>query len=299
MDAFPAFFPLAGRRVAVVGDGEAAEAKARLFEGSPAEVVRLSGQAAASPEAYRGVSLAFVAEPDPQAAATAARAAGALVNVVDHAELSDFVTPAIIDRGAVVAALGTGGASPMLATMLRADIEARLPEGVGRIAALLRGQQGEIRAALPDPSDRRRFLRSLIDGPAGQAAAAGDTEGARGQLLDALAALAARGGLAAIGRIAVILAGGPADLISLRALRALGQADLIVVEPGASADILALARRDAARMDASGEALQAALAEAGRGRLAVWATARAPAAALADAAAGAGIALEILEPAPG
>ncbi|HEX7759463.1 MAG TPA: siroheme synthase, partial [Caulobacteraceae bacterium] len=64
MDAFPAFFPLTGKRVVIAGEGEGADAKARLFEGSPAEVVRLTGEAAADPARYDGAALAFVAIAD-------------------------------------------------------------------------------------------------------------------------------------------------------------------------------------------------------------------------------------------
>jgi precorrin-2 dehydrogenase / sirohydrochlorin ferrochelatase len=155
MNAFPAFFPLAGRTVVIAGSGEAAEVKARLFDGSPARLVRLQGEAALDPAGYRGAILAFVAGGDAvflAGARGAAKAAGVPVNVVDHPELCDFTTPAVIDRGEVVAAVGTDGASPLLAGLLRNDIEARVPEGAGRLAAFLRGVQDEVRAALPDPS---------------------------------------------------------------------------------------------------------------------------------------------------
>ena len=137
MDAFPAFFPLAGRAVGIAGEGEAADAKARLFLGSPARVVRLNAIQALDPACWAGMTLAFIAgdnEAWVRQAADAARAAHVPVNVVDRPALCDFTTPAVIDRGEVVAAIGTGGASPMLATMLRHDIEARIPEGAGRIA---------------------------------------------------------------------------------------------------------------------------------------------------------------------
>src|SRR5260221_6177271 len=132
MDAFPAFFPLTGARVVIAGDGPPAEAKARLFEGSPAEVVRLQGAAALDPDAYAGAVLIFVASHDldfAQRAAEAARVAGAPLNVVDRPTLSDFHTPAIIDRGAVVAAIGTSGTAPLLASLLRAEVETRMPSG--------------------------------------------------------------------------------------------------------------------------------------------------------------------------
>ena len=164
MDAFPAFFPLSGKTVVIAGAGEAAEAKVRLFEGSPATLQRLEGEAALDPTDYAGAALAFIASPDDafaEAAAGAARAAHVPVNVVDRPALCDFTTPAVIDRGEVVAAIGTGGASPMLATLLRHDIEARVPEGAGRVAALFaepagRGARRPARAAPPPRVPARR-----------------------------------------------------------------------------------------------------------------------------------------------
>lgn len=246
MDAFPAFFPLAGRTVAVAGEGEGAEAKARLFDGSPATLLRLTGPRALDPRAYAGVSLAFVAAEDDAwalAAVEAARAANVPVNAVDRPALCDFVTPAVIDRGEVVAAIGTGGASPMLATMLRHDIETRVPEGAGRIAALFQAMQDEVRAALPDPAARRRFLRAALSGPAASAALAGDMDTARERLR---AALADNPQMA--GKVQYIDARGPADLLALRAARALAAADVLACDEGAHPDVLALARRDAERL---------------------------------------------------
>lgn len=247
MDAFPAFFPLAGRSVAIAGEGEAAEAKARLFEGSPATIVRLTGADALDARAYAGMTLAFVAAADDQwamAAAEAARAANVPVNVVDRPALCDFTTPSVIDRGEVVAAIGTGGASPMLATMLRHDIEARVPEGTGRIAALFRAMQDEVRGALPEAHARRRFLRAALSGPAAEAAIAGDMEGAKERLRAALFDTPLL-----LGAVQYIDARGPADLLTLRAARALAAADVLVCDPEAHADVLALARRDAERLD--------------------------------------------------
>src|SRR5579863_4837327 len=139
MEAFPAFFPLRGRRVVIAGAGEGAKAKVRLLAGSPASVVRVEGEAALDADVYAGASLAFVASPDPafcERAAAAARDAGVAVNVVDHPELSDFHTPAIIDRGQVVAAIGTGGAAPIVAALLRAELEAKIAPGLGALAEL-------------------------------------------------------------------------------------------------------------------------------------------------------------------
>jgi precorrin-2 dehydrogenase/sirohydrochlorin ferrochelatase len=248
MHAFPAFFPLAGRTVVVAGEGEAADAKARLFEGSPATVKRINGPTALDPASYVGAALAFVASEDDafaEAAAGAARAAHVPVNVADRPQLCDFTTPAVIDRGEVVAAIGTGGASPMLATLLRHDIETRVPEGAGRVAALFQGLQKEVREALPEPHRRRAFLRAALSGPAAQAAMAGDMGKAAALLRAALKRDEPPDGM-----VQYVDARGPAELLTLKAARALAATDVLVVDEGASAEVLALARRDAERMDA-------------------------------------------------
>ncbi|WP_374469212.1 NAD(P)-dependent oxidoreductase [Phenylobacterium sp.] len=246
MDAFPAFFPLAGRTVVIAGAGEGAEAKARLFDGSPAQVRRLDGPEALDPAGYAGAALAFVASPDDafaEAAAAAARQAHVPVNVVDRPALCDFTTPAVIDRGEVVAAIGTAGASPMLATLLRHDIEARVPEGAGRVAALFRNLQEEVRRALPEAHRRRAFLRAALTGPAAQAALSGDMEAAARRLRQALQEDAP-----SLGVVQVLDARGPAEHLTLKASRALAAADVLVCDPGVDPNIVSLARRDAERL---------------------------------------------------
>jgi len=262
VDAFPAFFPLAGRTVVIAGSGEPAEAKARLFDGSPAVLRRIEGEAMARAESYAGAALAFIATPDDDVAersATAARKAHVPVNVVDRPALCDFTTPAVIDRGEVVAAIGTGGASPMLATLLRQDIEARVPEGAGRVAALFRNLQDEVRAALPDLARRRAFLRAALTGPAAEAAMAGDMDRATAVLRASLASDHPPGG-----RLQYVDARGPVDLLTLRAARALAAADLLIADEGAEPQVLALARRDAERQEPQSPARLASLVAEGR-----------------------------------
>jgi len=245
MEAFPAFFPLAGARVVIAGEGEGADAKARLLAGSPARVERVRGPAALAAGAYAGAALAFVASPDPafcSAAAAAAKAAGAPVNVVDHPELCDFHTPAIIDRGQVVAAIGTGGAAPIVSALLRAELEAKIPAGLGRLATLFGAMRPQIVAAFPDLAHRRAFLRALLSGPAAAAAEAGDL-GAAEQLI--LAELAK--GVAALGQVWLIAAPTSPGELSLRAARALAEAETLVLGEGVAADVAVLARRDAPR----------------------------------------------------
>jgi precorrin-2 dehydrogenase/sirohydrochlorin ferrochelatase len=247
LNSFPAYFPLDGRKVVIAGVGEAAEAKARLFDGSPATLIRLEGHEAYLPGSYTGATLAFVASQDEvfvQAAARAARAARVLVNVVDRPELCDFNTPAVIDRGEVVAAVGTGGAAPVLATMLRNDIEMQVPEGTGRVAALLQKFQTEVRGALPALHERRAFLRDAVMGEAAEAARAGDMDKAGQLFREALAKGSARKGV-----VRFVAGKGPADLLTLRAVRALGAADALVLDVDADPEVVKMARRDVERLD--------------------------------------------------
>ncbi|MDP1630833.1 MAG: NAD(P)-dependent oxidoreductase [Caulobacter sp.] len=263
MDAFPAFFPLAGRKVVIAGVGEAADAKARLFDGSPATIVRLDGPTAFLVGGYAGATLAFIAGDDlfVQAAAGAARAARVLVNVVDRPELSDFYTPALIDRGEVVAAVGTTGGAPMLASLIRNAIETRIPEGSGRVAALLRKNQTLVRETLPEPGARRAFLRDILTSPAAQAALDGDMDRADALLLESL-----ERGVPPRGCVRFVAGRGPSDLLTVRAARVLAEADVLIVPRDAEPAILSMARRDAGRLtpaEADSQHL-IALAQAGR-----------------------------------
>jgi len=242
MNVFPVGFPLQGRRVAVVGDGEAAEAKARLFLGSPAQLVRVAADDALDARSYTGVSLAFIALPGEAAveAAAVARSAGALVNVVDRPELCDFNTPAIVDRGDVVGAIMTGGAAPVLSTELRLALEAQWPMALGQLAVLLERIKDQARTHLPDPALRRGVLRALIRGPAG--AAALDDRMAEAEAL-ACAALAD----ARPPEPGIVLVHAPEapDLMTLRTLRLLSEADRIVIDADVDPALARLARRDA------------------------------------------------------
>jgi len=251
MDAFPAFFPLSGRKIVVAGSGEGAENKARLFDGSPAILVRLTEAEAGGVTAFEGAALVFLASADEDflaAGAARARAAGAAVNVVDHPALCDFYTPALVDRGAVVVAVGATGAAPLLAAQLRNDIEAVVPEGAGRLANLFRTTRDEVRAALPDMGPRRAFLREAMRGPIAEAALAGDIDAALARLRADLANTVAQTGAPVMGRVDFVIGDGPADLLSLRAARALSQADVLIADAARSADILGVARRDATRL---------------------------------------------------
>src|SRR5690242_4364079 len=134
MRHLPLFFDLTGRTVAVVGEGPAADRRAALARSAGAEVRRL--RPAISAADLSGTVAVFIATADRDQDAAAqgiARSARIPVNVAGRPEPCDFIMPAIVDRGDVVVAVSSGGASPTLAAQLRRRIEAVLPERIGAL----------------------------------------------------------------------------------------------------------------------------------------------------------------------
>jgi uroporphyrin-III C-methyltransferase / precorrin-2 dehydrogenase / sirohydrochlorin ferrochelatase len=243
----PLFFDLAGRRVVVVGGGPAAERRADLALSAGAAVYRVETVSAGD---LKGAVAVFVATADLAAdieAQRAAKAAGVPVNVADRPQLSDFILPAIVDRDEVVVAISTGGASPILATTLRARIEAALPERIGALARLAKTFRAQASALIADAKVRRAFWHRLIEGPAARLALAGDEAGARRTALGELDA--ARRRLKPVG-IAHIVGAGPGDpdLLTLKAVQLLQEADAILHDALVPEAILNRARREAERV---------------------------------------------------
>lgn len=270
MNGFPAFLRLEGAPVLVVGGGDAAVAKSRLLLAAGADVtviatapaVELLDWAAAGrltierrravPEAVDGRVLVIVAEPDADglAVAAAARAARVPVNVVDRPELCSFIMPAIIDRDPVLIAVSTGGSSPALARRVRAWIEAVLPTRLGALARALDEARATVNAAIVSAPVRRRFWDSVLDGPIATRILRGD-EGGCSQVLARLAAQdRGRPGGVAYGGVVHIVGAGPGDpdLLTLKALRLLQQADVVIHDRLVGPAVLDHARRDATRI---------------------------------------------------
>ncbi|OFX04898.1 MAG: uroporphyrinogen-III C-methyltransferase [Alphaproteobacteria bacterium RIFCSPHIGHO2_12_FULL_63_12] len=266
MQSFPAFHILSARRVIVAGAGEAAARKARLAAAAGAKVVFIasgldphltaewSGRAefdarAPSAAVFAGAALAFIAvDAHDEAAALAryAKAAGVPVNVVDRPDLSDFLTPSIVDRGEVLVAISTGGAAPVLGRRLRERIEAILPQNIGALAAFARSFRDAAAARLA-PERRRAFWENFFDGPLASRVLAGDEIGARNELVEYLNRSQASA-VAASGVVHLVGAGpGDPELLTLKALRLLQSADVIFHDRLVSDKILDLARRDALR----------------------------------------------------
>lgn len=235
MEQLPVFLNLRGRTVVLVGEGEAADAKARLIARAGGRIVRAWEE---------GVTIAFVAlddDAEARATAEALRARGLLVNVVDRPDLCDFTTPAIVDRAPVTIAIGTGGASAGLAKAVRQRIEALLPARLGALAAALHAARAAMKARWPVAADRRRAIDAAL---------------ANGGTLDPLdddAAGKVDAWLASDAKVrpsrleTIRLNGADPDDLTLRAARLLGEADHIFHPADIPAAILDRARADAVR----------------------------------------------------
>jgi len=248
MRHYPIFLQLAGRDVVVLGEGIAAERRAAEFGAMGAKVRQASRFSA---DLLQGVALASGAgapEEDLRAFSAAAMAAGIPVNIVDRPELSSYITPAIIDRDPLTIAISSGGTAPVLSRLLRGRIEALLAPALGRLALLAERFQAATRARFPNPDLRRRFLaQKIFGGEVGELALAGQEEEA-GRAYEQ--ALQVNDDAVTQGIVHLVGAGpGAADLISLRGLRLLGEADVIVHDRLGTAGVLELARRDAQRID--------------------------------------------------
>ncbi|MGE3250515.1 MAG: siroheme synthase CysG [Hyphomonadaceae bacterium] len=244
MQSFPAFFPLEGRRIAVIGTGHGADAKVRLFAESPAQVVRF----AAPPRVHElsNFALAFVSFDDAKlrdAAIDAVKAAGVPLNVVDEPAASDFYTPAIVDRGELVIGVSTSGAAPTLARDLRARIEAIVPTAYGHVAEFARRIRARVLAKRSNFEGRRRAWEAILRGAAGETALTGDIDRA-----EALAERVLAGETRAEGVVHLVGAGpGDPELLTLKALRVLQDADVVFHDKLVDPRVLDLIRRDAER----------------------------------------------------
>lgn len=267
MKTFPMFIKVDDGRIVVIGGGEAAAQKARLALKTEAEVVVVAS--ALSPELatlaakgrithlntdaadlFQNARLVFVATGCAGADAAwrvAAKAAGAgVVNVVDAPDLCDAFTPAIVDRDPVVVAVGSEGKAPVLARQIKSRIEEMLEPGLGGLVALAGRLRRDVAHRIA-PMRRRAFWSWAFSGAPRLAYAAGDEARAARLLTDAITAGGDRA--AGDGFVSLVGAGpGAKDLITLRGVKRLQEADVILYDRLLEDDILELARRDAKRV---------------------------------------------------
>ena len=267
MKTFPMFLRMEDRRVVIVGGGEQAAQKCRLMLKTEARIVvaadalepELAGLAAegridwhrARIEAalFEETALVFLASGCPgldAALHAVAKAAGAVVNVVDAPDLCDAITPSIVDRDPVVVAIGTEGTAPLLARQIKTRVEEMLEPRLGDLAAL-GGRLREAVAQQVPRSKRRDFWRWVFSGEPRQTHARGGEREAAMLIKQAIADGGAPG--VAKGTVSLVGAGaGSRDLITLRGVQRLQEADIIFYDRLIDPDILEYARRDAERV---------------------------------------------------
>lgn len=244
MRHFPIFMDLQGRRAVVLGQGEAADRKADALRRCGANVMQATVFTGDLLDECAVAIGAEAPEEELLAMVSAANARGVPVNVVDRPALCSFITPSVVDRSPIVVAVSSGGAAPVLARLIRARIEALVPPAFGRLAAIADEFKAEIRRRLPDTAQRRRVLERALGGRVGDLVAMGQEDAARAELARQI-----QGGASEIGIVYLVGAGpGAADLLTLRAHRLLGEADVIVHDRLVSEDVLDMARRDAERI---------------------------------------------------
>jgi uroporphyrin-III C-methyltransferase/precorrin-2 dehydrogenase/sirohydrochlorin ferrochelatase len=264
MQYFPVFFDINGKHCLVVGGGDVAARKVSLLFRAGAKVTVVSPtlceslQGRLASDEIKHVARRFedadldgctlvVAATDDQAVnrrvSELAHARHLPVNVVDQPELCSFIVPSIIDRSPVQVAVSTGGASPVLARLLRARLETLIPAAYGHLATLMEEFREQVKEKIA-PEKRRRFWENVAQGSIAEMVFAGKEEAAR----EAMHAAVDEAMVSETPRGEVYLVGagpGDPDLLTFRALRLLQQADVIVYDRLVSQEILDMARRDA------------------------------------------------------
>ncbi len=260
LNTFPLSFKVKGRRVIIVGGADEALNKVRLVAKTTASIEIYSRQIetdfsafpvavferALRAEDVAGAALVFVAEEgaDAELAKAEARRLGIPLNVVDVPSECDFYTPSIVERAPLTVAISTEGDAPVLARLVRAQIEALLAPGVGKIASLAGGLRHRVESLIHDGAARRRYYEALVSSPAVEQAVASSPVAGIAAAEKLLSAHAADG--SGQGIVWLIGAGpGAEDLLTLRAQRLLQQADVIVHDQLVPAPVVEMGRRDA------------------------------------------------------
>lgn len=263
----PVFLPLAGRKLVIVGGGDLALRKLRLALKTGADIhvvspeihadieaIVRSGKIAWADRAFdatdvEGASAVFAAtgiEDVDSAVSRAAGEAGVPVNAVDRPEISSFTMGSIVDRAPMVIGISTDGAAPVLARRVKTLVEQAIPERIGDVAAFARRFRDTVRRLVPTERARRAFWESFVDGPVARLVLAGREPEARAAMI---AEINGDRPAPAFGKVLLVGAGpGDPELLTIKAARALQEADVILHDRLVPDAVLEHARRDADRI---------------------------------------------------
>ncbi len=267
LSVFPAFFKVENAVAAVFGDGAEAYAKARLLKNTKARIVAYTTAPEADYAAFLaqhaiaqiagpfaadqvdGAKLVFAATGNAaldRDIVAAARDARIPANAVDQPDFCDFYTPALVNRAPIAVAIGTEGVGPVLAQMIRADIDRLLPRSLGKLGRLANAYRGAVDRLVPRGAPRRLFWRDFFKGKVADAVEAGELSHARRQATRLLRDTAAS---KVEGRVFLVGAGpGAEDLLTLRAHRLMMECDVIVYDALVPREVVDMGRRDADRI---------------------------------------------------
>lgn len=267
MNYFPVFLDLKKRRCLIVGGGDIATRKGRLLakagavlrivapeisaelrelvSGSGGELIQREYQSQDLQDCVLVVAATDIETLNQQVSADA-QALHIPVNVVDSPVLCTYITPAIIDRSPLVIAVSSGGETPVLARMVRTKLETLIPTNYGKLAQIASQWRDRIKARFTDGDSRRKFWEKILQGPAAELMMNGQEDEANKFITDELdsdqSALTT-------GEV-YLVGGGPGDpeLLTLRALRLMQQADVVLYDRLVSDGVMELVRRDAERI---------------------------------------------------
>ncbi|MCR9222970.1 MAG: siroheme synthase CysG [Hyphomonas sp.] len=268
MRLFPAFFYTDDAHVTVFGGGEEARRKVRLLakttlkitvvidtEIEPGFAEEFAGRITIAPRDMAGQALdrskfAIIAcrtDANTEQSIIWAREYGIPINVVDQPEDCDFTVPSILERGEIVAAVGSGGAAPVLAKRVRTSLEALMPQNMGPLSEIARDFRPRVYEVLDDGKKRRQFWEAALNGAPADLALEGKFEDAKHALETLLQETAAPANQ--IGPVHIVGAGpGDPELLTLKAFRLIQNADVVFHDRLVSDEIMDLVRRDATRV---------------------------------------------------
>ena len=262
MERLPAFLDVKGKRCVVVGGGVVALRKATLLVRAGARLHVVAPDLCAplktlceqsgslvcptefQPCCLGGATLVIAATDSLEVntrVSEHAQTLGIPVNVVDQPELCTFIVPAIVDRSPILVAISSGGASPILARSIKGLIDSLLPARVDRLAALLRELRAAIKKKVPDFSQRTRFWEKILEGDIPELVYSGKEQEAREKILTQADKPSPEQG-----EVYLVGAGpGDPELLTLKALRLMHKADIVLYDRLVSEAILLKLRPDA------------------------------------------------------
>lgn len=267
MDYFPVFLDLKKRRCLLVGGGDVATRKGRLLAKAGAvlhvvapeiseelQTLAIASGGAFFEREYQASDLqhcilviaATDIQPLNEKISIDAQALYIPVNVVDSPALCTYITPAIIDRSPLVIAVSSGGEAPVLARLVRAKLETLIPAGYGKLARIASQWRERIKMRFSDGDNRRKFWEKILQGPAAELMMNGQEDAANKLISNELSSDQTQ----LVQGEVYLVGGGPGDpeLLTLRALRLMQQADVVLYDRLVSDAVMELVRRDAERI---------------------------------------------------